>query len=104
MIVRPFLGAIGAAMLAGTATSIPAQVAPREPTDIMVRRLAGLPAATAEGQIEIIDVGHSPLSTMLTPAADHAARTYTLPSDASAEVDGILATLRQGAEPDGQQP
>lgn len=108
-------------------TPVAAQLSPREPTDIYIRRLAGLPAATAKGQVEIIDVGHDPLSTMLSivgnrtpsgwsvsyacassphcaPGADHLASTYTLSPSASAEVDEILKSLSGGAEPDGQPP
>lgn len=120
------------ALLAGLAaiffsTSAFAQFSLREPTDVHIRRLAGLPAATAKGQIEIIDVGHDPLSTMLSivgkrtpsgwsisyacamsphcaPGADHLANSYTLSPPATAEVDAILKSLRNGAEPDGQPP
>jgi hypothetical protein len=107
--------------------SVFAQVAPREPTDVRIRRLAGLPAASAKGQIEIIDVGHDPLSTMLSivgnrtatgwsvscacaesphcaPGADHLAKSYTLSPTATAEVDGIVKSLSSGIEPDGQPP
>ena len=103
------------------------QVFPHEPTDIMIRRMAGLSVDTAKGQIEIIDVGHGALDTMLSivgnrtdagwaisyacamsphcsPSADHAALTYTLSSASSIEVDRILELLRQGREPDGQAP
>jgi hypothetical protein len=98
-----------------------------EATDVHIRRLAGLAAATAKGQIEIIDVGHDPLSTMLSivgnrtasgwsisyacaasphcaRGADHLAKTYTLSPSASAEVDEILKSLSSGTEPDGQPP
>jgi len=101
--------------------------APPEPTDIRIRRLAGLPAETAKGQIKIIDVGHLPLSTMISIAANrtadgwrvsyacaespgcakganHAARDYMLSPQASAEVDRILGVLKEGKEPDGSQP
>ncbi|QJU58890.1 hypothetical protein HL653_14930 [Sphingomonas sp. AP4-R1] len=93
----------------------------------MIRRLAGLPAASANGQIEIIDVGHGPLDTMLSivgnktgagwsvsyacamsphcgASIDHDARTYALSPESGAEIDRILATLRSGVEPDGQLP
>ena len=103
------------------------QVAPREPTDVHIRRLAGLPAASAKGQIEIVDVGHDPLSTMLSivgnrtasgwsvsyacamsphcaPGTDHLAKAYVLTPAATAEVDAILRALSAGAEPDGQPP
>lgn len=120
-----------AALVALAALCLPApafaQSPPREPTDVYIRRLAGLPAATAKGQIEIIDVGHDPMSTMLSivgsrsangwsvsfacaasphcaPSADHLASSYTLSTSASAEVDGILKSLSSGAEPDGQPP
>jgi hypothetical protein len=92
------------------------QFRPREPTDVYIRRLAGLPAASAKGQISIIDVGHDPLSTMLrivgnrtssgwsvsyacansprcAQGADHLAKSYTLSSAASVEVDAILESL-----------
>ena len=104
-----------------------AQASSREPTDVYIRRLAGLPAPTAQAEIEIIDIGHDPMSTMLSiaanrskdgwqvsyacaksphcaPGADHLAKSYTLSASASSEVDRILDTLRQGAEPDGQLP
>lgn len=104
-----------------------AQSPPREPTDIHIRRLAGLAPETARGQIQIIDIGHDPMSTMLSivanrtdagwqvsyacaasprcaPGADHAARTYILSKRASAEVDQLIAKLRNGGEPDGQLP
>jgi hypothetical protein len=89
--------------------------------------LAGLAAETAHGQIQIIDVGHDPMSTMLSivgnrtyagwevsyacaasphcaPGSDHAAKTYTLSASASAEVDQLIEKLREGGEPDGQLP
>jgi len=120
-----------AAVLAVAALCFPtsafAQLTPRVPTDVHIRRLAGLPAASAKGQIEIIDVGHDPLSTMLSivgnrtangwsvsyacagsphcaPGADHLANAYTLSPSVSAEVDEILKSLRSGTEPDGQAP
>ncbi|MES2325834.1 MAG: hypothetical protein V4499_00690 [Pseudomonadota bacterium] len=99
------------------------QAQPREPTDLYIRRLAGLPSDSARGQIEIIDVGHDPMSTMLSivasrteggwkvsygcaaspqcaPGLDHASRTYTLPASASAEVDRLIDKLRSGGEPE----
>ena len=119
------------AVLVGLALCVPApafaQTTPREPTDVHIRRLAGLPPASAKGQIEIIDVGHDPLSTMLSivgnrtangwsvsyacaasphcaPGADHLAKSYTLSPTASAEVDEIIKSLSSGPEPDGQSP
>ena len=104
-----------------------AQYSPHEATDVHIRQLAGLPAATAKGQIEIIDVGHDPMSTMLSivgnrtadgwsvsyacaasphcaPGSDHLANSYILSPSASAEVDGILKSLSSGTEPEGQPP
>lgn len=98
----------------------------REPTDVYIRRLAGLSPESARGQIEIIDVGHNPLSTMLSvvgsrtdkgwavsyacasspncaPDADHAAMVYTLSALQSAEVDRLINQLRNNGEPDGQR-
>jgi hypothetical protein len=104
-----------------------AQASPREPTDVYIRRLAGLPAESAKGQIQIIDVGHDPLSTMLSivgnrsagrwsvsyacaasphcaPNADHLAESYTLSPSATAQVDDIIKSLSGGTEPEGQAP
>ena len=104
-----------------------AQTAQREPTDIYIRRLAGLTAESANGQIEIIDVGHGPLDTMLSivanrtdkgwsvsyvcssspycgPNQDHRAVSYVLSGKDGAEVDSILKELESGKEPDGQLP
>lgn len=108
--------------------AVPALAQPSpEPTDVFIRRLAGLPAATALGHIRITDVGHHPGDTMLSivgnrtkagwvvsfacaassycaNGVDHAARRYTLSASANAEVDQILATLRTTGEPEGKQP
>jgi hypothetical protein len=117
---------LGVVALLCSASSL-ALAGPREPTDVYIRRLAGLPAASAVGQIEITDVGHGPMDTMLSivghrtvggwavsyacaasphcaPSSDHLALSYALSGPASDEVDRILATLRSGAEPDGQPP
>lgn len=112
----------------GAGQSVPLQtILKKEPTDIMIRRLAGLPPNTARGAIEILDVGHDPMDTMLSivatrlgdgwsvsyacaeslrcaEGADHAAATYRLAPDTAAEVDHLLDTLRTGTEPDGQLP
>jgi hypothetical protein len=104
-----------------------AQAAPREPTSVYIRRLAGLPAASAHGQIEIIDVGHGPLDTMVSivanrtdqgwsvsyacssspycaPNQDHKAVSYALSAHDGAAVEDILKELENGKEPDGQLP
>ena len=109
------------------APQLPAQTAQREPTDVYIRRLADLPAASADGQIEIIDVGHGPLDTMLSIVAnrtdkgwsvsyacaasphcasnqDHRAEAYILSKQDGAAVDDILKGLEAGKEPDGQDP
>jgi hypothetical protein len=119
--------AIAAAVAACAAAPCLAQSAAREATDLYIRRLAGLPPGTAKGQIQIIDVGHDPMSTMLSivgnrtdqgwrvsyacasspqcaRGSDHAAKTYTLTPSATAEVDQLLATLKSGAESGGQPP
>ena len=93
----------------------------------MIRRLAGLPAQSARGEIEILDIGHHPMDTMISivarrgpdawtvsyacalsphcaPGQDHLARDYVLAPAASAEVDRILTLLKEGPEPDGQLP
>jgi hypothetical protein len=113
----------GIAIIVGAYPTAAAPAQPREPTDVYIRRLAGLPAETAKGEIEIIDVGHDPMSTMLSivgnrtaqgwqvtyacagspqcaPGRNHAAKAYTLSADASAELDRILTQLRSGAEPE----
>jgi hypothetical protein len=104
-----------------------AQSASREPTDVHIRRLAGLPADSVKGDIEIIEVGHHPMETMLSivgnrtkagwavsfacasspqcgAGTDHAAKSYTLSAAATAEVDRLLNELRTDREPDGQLP
>ena len=115
--------------IAASCCALPAiaQSPDREPTDVFIRRLAGLPPESAKGQVQIIDVGHDPMSTMLSivgnrtdegwavsyacaaspqcaPGADHAAKAYTLSASASAELDRLIETLRSGGEPDGQVP
>jgi hypothetical protein len=100
---------------------------PREPTDVYIRRLAGLPASSAEGEIRIVDVGHLPLSTMLsivankglagwhvsytcassphcTENADHLVLSYDLGDGRSRRVDAILEELQAGGDPGGTKP
>jgi hypothetical protein len=99
----------------------------RETTDVYIRRLAGLPASSAQGDIEIIDVGHLPMDTMLSIVAkrgpslwhvsyacaqsphcsdnaDHRALDYDLSADATRRVDAILADLKSGGAPGGTDP
>jgi hypothetical protein len=47
------------------AAAAAAQTPPREPTDIYIRRNAGLPVERPVAQIEITDVGHLPMSKMV---------------------------------------
>src|SRR5438045_2572137 len=126
--MRGFRGTV-TAVIASMCCTMPGlgQAPSREPTDVYIRRLAGLPAESAKGQIQIIDTGHDPMGTMLSivgnrtdkgwvvsyacamsphcaPSADHLARTYTLPASASAELDQLVSALRLGGEPDGQLP
>jgi hypothetical protein len=105
----------------------PPAAPPRQSTDLFIREKAGLPAASARGETQILDIGHNPLDTMISiaanragdgwhvsyacadsphcaPGSDHFAREYTLSVEASAEVDRILAGLETGAEPDGMKP
>lgn len=131
--MRPMrLAMLGAAALihlpaASAAAPVPAPTPAPEPTGVYIRRLAGLPADSAKGEIEIVDVGHDPMSTMLSivarrtgggwsvsyacasspscaPGADHRAVSYTLSPRDAAEVDSILKRLATGPEPDGQPP
>jgi len=99
----------------------------RESTDLYIRRLAGLPASSARGDIQILDVGHLPMSTMISIVAnhtrsgwrvsyacaaspycaagqDHLAKDYSLSAQASQRVDAILERLRTGGEPDATRP
>ena len=121
-----------ALILSGVATAIawlpaPVPAADREPTSVYIRRLAGLPASSAIGDIMLVDVGHMPLDTMIsivakrngdtwhvslvcaaspycTKGADHAASEYDLAPAAARRVDAILDAFRRGHEPDGAQP
>jgi hypothetical protein len=124
-----------AAMLPASlpAQAPPAAVAPpepaREPTDIHIRRLVGLPPESARGNIEILDVGHSPLSPMVSivadrvagawrvsyvcaesdwctadRSADHHALAYTLAPATAAKLDAALAALAKTGAPDGTAP
>ena len=100
---------------------------PPAPTAIVIRRAAGLSADTARGAIEIVDVGHSPLSTMLSivgrrdgprwhvsyacaessacaAGTDHRVADYALSAADSAAVDAILTALRGGEDPGGMAP
>lgn len=117
---------LGLVALCGSSLAI-AQSTGRDVTDVRIRRLAGLPAESARGQIEILDVGHHPMDTMLSIVArrtatgwsvsyvcaespacaegsDHLAKAYSLSAADAARVDSILTELRRGAEPDGQKP
>jgi hypothetical protein len=102
------------------AAAAAAQTPPREPTDIYIRRNAGLPVERPVAQIEITDVGHLPMSKMVNIVAnrtaggwavtyacaqspgcakgqDHLARDYVLSPADSAEVDRTVANLKSEA-------
>lgn len=106
---------------------ITAQHVPDEPTEIFIRRLAGLSAASAVGQIQITDVGHHPSDRMVSivakhnvngwvvsyacaaspycaTGANHDAQSYILSSSDSDQVDAILKELSAGVEPGGTLP
>jgi len=116
-------GGIAGLLLAAAAPGAAAD-APRESTDIYIRRQVGLPPESARGQIAILDVGHNPMDTMLSIVArrsgsgwrvsyacaqspycgPHPVRDYVLSREASVKVDKILDRLRRGGEPDGRGP
>jgi hypothetical protein len=121
--LRYLVLAIGITMLLSP-SALQGQSEAPEQTDVYIRRLAGLPAESARGQIEIVDVGHHPLDTMLSivgnrteagwtisyacamssscaPGADHLAMVYTLSASKSADVDRLIARLRVGGKADG---
>jgi hypothetical protein len=108
---------------------VAAQSLQDDSTDIRIRRWAGLPAASATGQIQITDVGHNPSDTMVSIVAnrtangwsvsyacasspycstdltsDHDARSYTLSSSNSDQVDIVLKKLSTGSEAGGVEP
>jgi hypothetical protein len=127
--MRRFILLLAGSSIIATAHAMlsPAVAAQAESTDIYIRRLAGLPASSADGAIEIIDVGHLPLSAMVsivanrtvsgwrvsyacaqsphcTEGADSLSLDYSLTPDAAHEVDGLLIRLRKGPKPGGMSP
>jgi len=121
---RYFAAVCGVALVL-TASPLCGQLPVREPTDVSIRRSAGLPPESARGQIELIDVGHHPLDTMISIVgnrteagwtvsyacamspncandADHIALEYTLSAVDSAEIDRLIKQLKSGREPDGK--
>jgi hypothetical protein len=107
------------------ATLAPAAWAQQPTTDVIIRSQAGLPASSAIGEIQLIDVGHNALSPMLSivghrtaggwrisyacassPACDQKrfmlAKEFDLPADRAAQVDAVLDGLR--AQPDLADP
>jgi hypothetical protein len=98
-----------------------------EATDVYIRRLAGLSASSARGEIAIVDVGHMPMDTMISIVAsraggkwhvsyacalsprcsadaDHASKEYDLTAQSGQRVDAIIDRLRDGVEPGGTLP
>ena len=128
-VVRALQALVLSTILAGAPSAVQAQPSmTQEPTDAYIRRKAGLPAASARGDIEILDVGHLPLSTMLSIVAshgptgwrvsyacadsphcgagdqDHAAADYTLAPETAAKLDALLDALRTMPEAGGTAP
>ncbi|WP_230482614.1 hypothetical protein [Sphingomonas sp. Leaf21] len=122
--VRKAVGILGLTMMLVATSPALATDEAREPTDIFIRRQVGLPAESARGQIELLDVGHHAMETMVSIVArrdgrawrisyacaespqcgPEPAKAYTLSPQASGQVDAILDELRKGQEPDGTQP
>ncbi|MCT8001447.1 hypothetical protein NZL82_06085 [Sphingomonas sanguinis] len=121
---RTTVGFLGLALILLGAGAAAAANEAHEPTDLAIRRQLGLPPESARGQIEILDVGHDPMDTMLSIVArrsgggwrvsyacapspacgEHPVRDYALSSQASGQVDALLDRLRRGQEPDGLSP
>ena len=127
--MRPTEAFVAVTLLACATPPAHAQAPPgQETTDVYIRRKAGLSAASAKGDIEIIDVGHHPLDTMLSIVAnhgpsgwrvsyacaesphcgendeDHSASNYILTPDRSAKLDALLDELRNTPEVGGTVP
>lgn len=97
----------------------------RPTTDLIIRSQAGLPASSASGDIQLIDVGHNPMSPMVSivgrrtpggwhvsyacassPACDQKhfvlAKAFDLPADAASRLDAVLDRLE--AQPEAGDP
>ena len=120
------LAVVMAASPPARTTETPASPAP-DPTAVYIRKLAGLPAASARGDIELVDAGHGPMDTMISIVAirtgagwhasyacaaspfcrqdqDHDASDYDLPRETSQQVDLIVRRLQEGSVAEDQPP
>jgi hypothetical protein len=101
----------------------PAFAQPRPTVDVYIRSQAGLPASSARGEIEVVDLGHHALDAVLSivghrtangwrvsyvcaqsPACDPKhfllAKEFDLPADAARRVDAVLERLKAEPEPE----
>jgi hypothetical protein len=125
-IAREVLSKTFAAAALAAALGHPALAQPPRPTvDVYVREQAGLPASSARGEIEVVEVGHTPLDKVLSivghrttggwrvsyvcaqsPGCDPKkfmlVKEFDLAPDVAGRVDGVLDRLR--AQPDAQPP
>jgi hypothetical protein len=112
----------GAAAAAALGPPVAAQ--PERPTvDVYIRSQAGLPPSSAQGEIEVVDLGHHALDAVVSvvghrtaqgwrvsyvcaqsPACDPKhfllAKEFELPADAARRVDATLERLRAQPEPE----
>ena len=118
------LALVMAAPMPGRTTEAPTSPAP-DPTAVYIRKLAGLSASSARGDIELVDVGHGPMDTMIsivatrTAAGWHAsyacaaspfcrkdqdknASDYDLSAETGLQVDQIVGRLRAGSVAEDQ--
>jgi len=116
-------GALIAALAAVALGSAVRAQPPRPTIDVYVRSQAGLPPSSARGEIEIVEVGHNPLDTVLSivghrtangwrvsyvcgqsPACDPKrfmlAKAFDLPPEAARQLDAALARVVAEPEPD----
>ena len=121
--MRP--AAVIALAMAALGLSARAQEPARPTADVYIRSQAGLPASSAKGEIELIDLGHNPLDTMLSivghrtaagwrvsyvcaqsPACDRQhfvlAKEFDLSPDAARRLDTALTRVE--AEPEAAEP
>ena len=119
------LAAVIALAMATLGFSARAQEPARPTADVYIRSQAGLPASSAKGDIEVLDIGHNPLDTMLSivghrtaggwrisyvcaqsPICDKqhfvVAKEFDLAPDAARRLDAALAIVE--AEPEAAPP
>ena len=111
--------------LAMAALSVAAQAQERPTADVYIRSQAGLPASSAKGEIEVIDLGRQSLDKMLSivghrtadgwrvsyvcaqsPACDPKhfilAKDFALSPEAAGRLDAVLDRLKAQTESDAQ--